>query len=182
MTTQLASVPRKLPAWSTVSTCYSLVARNLGQLVRIAWFLLLIMMPMYAVTYWLSWPWSSEATGDIGGLVNQLFTSLPSLIELPFLASIAVAWPPAAAPGAVCGHPVFSVRCSGLAVRCVVAWVVVLSTAPFYYSPSSSPGPIEIGLMPSPSMKDLRSSRRGACRVAIAGGWLLRHCYVPFQR
>jgi hypothetical protein len=103
---------------------------------------------MYAVTYWLSWPWSSEATGDIGGLVNQLFTSLPSLIELPFLASIAVAWHRLLLrQERFAGILYFRFDALVWRYAALSLGLLVLSTAPFYYSPSSSPGPIEIGLM-----------------------------------
>jgi hypothetical protein len=76
--------PRKLPVWSTVRACYAIVARNLGQLVRISWLWLLIMVPVYATLHWLDWRWRME--GSIAGPVALV------LVELPFLASIAVAW------------------------------------------------------------------------------------------
>jgi hypothetical protein len=85
--------PGKLPVWSTVGACYATVARNLGQLVRISWLWLLIMVPVYAVAHWLAlrnWDWPQEQA--MKGGVSQLIALLPFVVELPFLASIAVAW------------------------------------------------------------------------------------------
>jgi len=92
MTSMSAPAPRKLPVWSTVGACYALVARNLGQLVRISWLWLLIMLPVYAATNWVIWPWATESAWKESSWIAELVSALSSLIELPFLASIAVAW------------------------------------------------------------------------------------------
>lgn len=147
MTSQHASVPRKFPVWSTVAACYSIVLRNFAQLVRIAWFLLLIMVPVYAVTYWLAWPWSADTTAEIGGVLNQFFTWLPNLIELPFLASIAVAWHRLLLrQERFGGNLYFRFDATVWRYAALSLALLIASTAPLYYSPSSSPGEIEIGI------------------------------------
>jgi hypothetical protein len=82
-------MPPRLPVWRTVGACYAIVARNLSQLVRISWLWLLIMLPAYAAVHWLIW---SEAGQPESGIIAQALTMLPNVIELPALASIAVAW------------------------------------------------------------------------------------------
>src|SRR5262245_40834769 len=96
MTTVAALAPRKLPVWQTVSACYVTVAHNLGQLVRVSWLWLLIMVPVYAAAYWLvlfgwartapDWAWMAPRW------VREIAPVTPLVVELPFLASIAVAW------------------------------------------------------------------------------------------
>jgi hypothetical protein len=93
MATLTIPAPRKLPVWSTARACYATVAGNLGQLVRVSWLWLLIMVPVYAVAHWLAlrnWDWSEEQA--MQRLASQLIALLPLVVELPFLASIAVAW------------------------------------------------------------------------------------------
>lgn len=77
---------RKLPVWRTVRACYATVLRNLRQLVRISWLWLLIMIPVYAAAYWFALLPSEPR------LVRLVLAKLPFVVELPFLASIAVAW------------------------------------------------------------------------------------------
>jgi hypothetical protein len=94
MTTIAAPAPRKLPVWQTVGACYATVARNLGQLVRISWLWLLIMLPVYAAQHLLDRE-VSEREGVAGALIDvaALVAMLAAIvIELLFLASIAVAW------------------------------------------------------------------------------------------
>src|SRR5262249_2026711 len=56
MTVPLAMpAPRKLPVWSTVWAGYVAVGRNIGQLVRISWLWLLVLLPLYAAILWLTW-------------------------------------------------------------------------------------------------------------------------------
>jgi hypothetical protein len=85
--------PRKLPVWSTVGACYVAVARNIGQLVRICWLWLLIMVPIYAAELWLvSTHWATRNEQTMSPWLGSILTALPLIVELPFLASIAVAW------------------------------------------------------------------------------------------
>jgi hypothetical protein len=93
MTTPAAPAPRKLPVWRTAGACYVTVARNLGQLVRISWLWLLVMVPVYALTHWLALHYMETSQGPtMQVMARQLLGLLPYVIELPFLASIAVAW------------------------------------------------------------------------------------------
>jgi hypothetical protein len=69
------------------------VLQNLGQLVRISWLWLLIMVPVYAAAHWLfSTVWAAPAFQTMPRWVITGVTALPSVVDLPFLASIAVAW------------------------------------------------------------------------------------------
>lgn len=79
----------KLPVWRTVRACYASVLQNLRQLVRISWLWLLIMVPVYAATNWLVSP---DWTGTAPRWVREIAPVMPLVVELPFLASIAVAW------------------------------------------------------------------------------------------
>lgn len=93
-TTSAAPAPRRLPVWQTVRTCYAAVACDLGQLMQISWLWLLIMLPVYAMQHWLD---RAGSDGDgVAGLLAKPATSAAMLatvmLELLFLASIAVAW------------------------------------------------------------------------------------------
>ena len=93
MTGIAASVPPKLPVWPTVRASYAIVARNLGQLVRICWLWVLIMVPVYAALDWLEETWSGEPGAQATyHWTREIAAALPSAVDLPFLASIAVAW------------------------------------------------------------------------------------------
>ena len=81
-----ATSPPKLPVWRTVGACYATVFRNFSQLLRISWLWLLIMLPVYAAAQRIISP--SPAYEMDGFLISML----PSVLELPALASIAVAW------------------------------------------------------------------------------------------
>jgi hypothetical protein len=96
MTALATAAPRKLPVWSTVGGCYATVAHDIGQLVRISWLWLLLMVPVYAAAHWLvSFDWALTAP-DWAWMaprwVREIAPVMPLVVELPFLASIAVAW------------------------------------------------------------------------------------------
>jgi len=93
MTAISASAPPKLPVRQTVRDSYAIVARNLGQFVRICWVWVLIMVPVYAALDWLEETWPAEsATQATYHWMRAIAAALPSPVDLPFLASIAVAW------------------------------------------------------------------------------------------
>jgi hypothetical protein len=92
MSSQSMTALSKLPFWRTLGACYVTVARNFWQLVRISWLWLLIMLPVYAAMHWLVWPWTSGAQQQAEGIIGLATSMLPSFIEIPALASIAVAW------------------------------------------------------------------------------------------
>jgi hypothetical protein len=93
MTAIAASAPPRLPVWQTVRASYAIVARNLGQLVRICWLWVLIMVPVYAALDWLLETWRGESGAQATfPWMREIAAALPSPIDLPFLASIAVAW------------------------------------------------------------------------------------------
>jgi hypothetical protein len=93
MTAIAASAPPKLPVWQTVCASYAVVRRNLGQLVRICWVWVLIMVPVYMALDWLAeiWPGDSGAQAAHRWL-REVAAALPSPVDTPFLASIAVGW------------------------------------------------------------------------------------------
>ena len=76
----------KLPFWRTVGACYATVFGNFGELLRISWLWLLIMLPVYAAAEWLDARSQGDQIGDF------LLSMLSSVLEVPALASIAVAW------------------------------------------------------------------------------------------
>jgi len=92
MTAIAPSAPPKLPVWQTVRASYTIVARNLGQLVRICWLWVLIMVPVYAALDWLEETWSRDSGAQATYHWMREIAALPSPVDLPFLASIAVAW------------------------------------------------------------------------------------------
>jgi hypothetical protein len=85
-----ASEPRKLSVWPTIRASYAIVLRNFGQLIRICWLWLLIIVPIHMAAHWLTWPSLPEAGGT--ETVVLAIVSLAGLIYLPALASIEVAW------------------------------------------------------------------------------------------
>jgi len=93
MTTISAPAPPRFPVWRTVRASYAIVGRDLSQLIRICWVWVLIMIAMYIGLDWLAenWPGESGTQATIRSLL-RIVAALPSLVELPFLASIAVAW------------------------------------------------------------------------------------------
>jgi hypothetical protein len=64
--------PRKL---------HAIVLRNLGQLVRISWLWLLILLPIHTALHWLDWSTSPEAGGP--ETMVLVILSLAGLIYLP---------------------------------------------------------------------------------------------------
>jgi len=93
MTAISVPAPPKLPVWQTVHASYEIVGRNLRQLVRISWVWVLIMVPVYMALDWLAetWPGVSGAQAAHRWL-REVGATLPSPVDTPFLASIAVAW------------------------------------------------------------------------------------------
>lgn len=68
----------KLPLWKSVLASNRLLWSNRDQLVAVMWAWLLVMLPAYALAHWID--------------ARAPWLSLDSLIELPFLASVAVGW------------------------------------------------------------------------------------------
>jgi len=93
MTAISASAPPKLPVWQTVRASYAIVGRNLRQLVRICWVWVPIMVPVYMGLDWLAETWAGESGARATHRwLREIAAALPSPVDLPFLASIAVAW------------------------------------------------------------------------------------------
>src|SRR5215831_1174888 len=85
--------PRKLPVWQSVRASYAIVTRNLGQFARIVWLWLLLMVPVHVALGWLVQAIPAAAGSQAAfGWVRAVAEALPLPIELPFMASIAVAW------------------------------------------------------------------------------------------
>jgi len=87
------SAPPKLPVWQTVRASYTIVAHNFGQLVRICWLGILIMVPVYAALDRFEEMWSRDSGAQATyHWLREITAALPSPVDLPFLASIAVGW------------------------------------------------------------------------------------------
>ena len=95
----MSAAPTKLPVWRTVGQAYAIWSGNLPELFRIAWLWLLIMIPIAAFLMW----WQIPQILDMMQTVragrpdpNPSFTvvtqALNTLIMLPIVSSIAVAW------------------------------------------------------------------------------------------
>jgi hypothetical protein len=83
---------RKLPVWQMVGASYAFTIRNFPQLIRISWLPILLMLPVFTLATWLCSPWQPQPGLLSKDFTSELMTSLPGLVQLPFLASIAVAW------------------------------------------------------------------------------------------
>jgi hypothetical protein len=84
--------PLKLPVWRTVGACYAFVGGNLMQLLRISWLPLLAMLPVFVLANWLASPSQAPAGQNQSGPAGEIAAFLAGATQLPFLASIAVAW------------------------------------------------------------------------------------------
>lgn len=78
--------PSKLPVWRTVKESFALIFRHVGALWRIVRVWLLVMLPVYALAHWAvaklePWPFA---------VIVSIW--IMPIIDLPFLASVAVAW------------------------------------------------------------------------------------------
>lgn len=83
---------RNLPVWQMVGASYAFTARSFSQLIRISWLPILMMLPVFVLASWLVSPWQPQAGQLSKDIITEFMTALPGLVQLPFLASIAVAW------------------------------------------------------------------------------------------
>jgi hypothetical protein len=94
------SGPGTLPLLKTVACAYRVVFGNLGFLIRISWLWLVIVLPVYSATNWFAGPWINalmepELVGawrPLEAFLVSMYMLGGTLILLPFVASIAVAW------------------------------------------------------------------------------------------
>jgi len=99
MTAIAEALPAKLPLWRTIGQSYAIWFKNLPELVRIARIWILVMAPIVGLFMW----WQAPAMIDLmqnartGKLdpnpgMTTLMQAINSIILLPMLSSIAVAW------------------------------------------------------------------------------------------
>lgn len=93
------AAPVKLPLWRTIGEAYSVWFKHLPELIRIAWLWILIMAPIVGLFMWWQAPAMLELMQNAraGRLdpnpgVTVLMQAINSIILLPILSSIAVAW------------------------------------------------------------------------------------------
>jgi hypothetical protein len=93
------AAPTKLPFWRTLGEAYGVWFKNLPELVRIAWIWLLIMAPIVGLFMWWQAPAMMElmqnaraGKPDSNPGITTLMQAINSIILLPILSSIAVAW------------------------------------------------------------------------------------------
>ena len=93
------AAPAKLPVWRTVGESYAIWFKELPELIRISWVWLLIMTPIVALFMWWQAPALMEmivnaraGKPDPNPGVTLLTQALNTIILLPILSSIAVAW------------------------------------------------------------------------------------------
>ena len=91
--------PAKLPFWRTIGESYAIWFKNLPELIRIAWIWLLIMVPIVGLFMWWQAPAMMElmqnaraGRPDPNPGMTALTQAINSIILLPILSSIAVAW------------------------------------------------------------------------------------------
>jgi hypothetical protein len=99
MTAIAEALPAKLPLWRTIGQSYAIWFKNLPELVRIAWIWILVMAPIVGLFMWWQAPAMIELmqnarTGklDPNPGMTTLMQAINSIILLPMLSPIAVAW------------------------------------------------------------------------------------------
>ena len=99
MTAIAEALPAKLPLWRTIGQSYAIWFKNLPELVRIAWIWILVMAPIVGLFMWWQAPAMIELMQNAraGKLdpnpgMTTLMQAINSIILLPMLSSIAVAW------------------------------------------------------------------------------------------
>jgi hypothetical protein len=99
MTAIAEALPAKLPVWRTIGQSYAIWFKNLPELVRIAWIWILVMVPIVGLFMWWQAPAMIELIQNAraGKLdpdpgMTTLMQAINSIILLPMLSSIAVAW------------------------------------------------------------------------------------------
>jgi hypothetical protein len=101
MTAMTGAAPPKLPLWRTVGQAYAVWARNSPDLFRATWLWILVMAPILAMFSWWQEPRLMEMTQalhankpfvDPNPLLTAVSQIVVQIIELPALASVAVAW------------------------------------------------------------------------------------------
>jgi membrane-anchored glycerophosphoryl diester phosphodiesterase (GDPDase) len=91
---------KSLPFWRTVGQAYIIWARNLAEVIRISWLWLLLMTPVLFAIIWFVSPYLFEVmqAASAGGVMPRpsgfvlLVQAIETLVMLPMVASIAVAW------------------------------------------------------------------------------------------
>lgn len=98
-------IKHKIPVFHTVKQAYSAAFTNLPTLIRIVWLWVVVMLPVWAIFNWLTWPWidaaglagnvdaAQKSVPDTTGLLTQKGIMLVCyMLQLPFVSSVAVAW------------------------------------------------------------------------------------------
>jgi hypothetical protein len=91
---------KSLPFWRTVGQAYIIWARNLAEVIRISWLWLLLMTPVLVAISWFIAPSVIELTQAASARevmprpsgFDLLVQAIETLVMLPMVASIAVAW------------------------------------------------------------------------------------------
>ena len=93
------AAPAKLPFWRTLGESYAIWFKDLPELIRIAWLWILIMVPIVGLFMWWQTPAMLELIQnaradrlDPNPGMTALMQAINSIILLPVLSSIAVAW------------------------------------------------------------------------------------------
>jgi hypothetical protein len=93
------AAPPKLPFWRTLGQSYAVWFKDLPELIRIAWLWILVMVPIVGLFMWWQTPIMLELIQnarlnrpDPNPGMTVLMQAINSIILLPVLSSIAVAW------------------------------------------------------------------------------------------
>jgi hypothetical protein len=144
MTTATVAAPAKLPLWRTIGQAYAVWGGNLPDLVRVCWLWVLLMAPVLAFLAWRQAPRAMEIlqaarTGhpfaDPDPLLTMMEQIVGKVVELPALASIAVAWHRLLLKDEHPGAGVY-LRLDGIVAGYAVLafWVGLITLAPGYIS------------------------------------------------
>jgi hypothetical protein len=91
----------KLPLWRTIGQAYAMWASRSGDLVRCCWLWMLVMAPIMGIWHWLETPRliemlesvrARERFSDPNPMLSLAMQIAASLVMLPALTSVAVAW------------------------------------------------------------------------------------------
>ena len=89
MATQTAA---RLPLWHTVADAYRLTIGNFGYLIRVSWVWVLVMLPVAFAFHYMAFQLGWHRMSDLSSFGSAANFLIPTLLYMPMLASIAVAW------------------------------------------------------------------------------------------
>src|SRR5215471_640821 len=142
MTTMSVEAPSKLPLWRTIGQAYAVWAGHFPDLIRIVWLWMVLMAPILAILNWWQVPYltgllRASSSGlpfvDPNPVLTFAVQIVSTVIMLPVLASVAVAWHRLLLRDEHPGHGAY-LRLDGVVVGYAVLafWIGLFALAPSY--------------------------------------------------